>query len=348
MPRRLWFVVAVLGAVALVGGYLWWRGADRASFAWAVDHAPAGAERLSWTDWAAVREREGVHLSSGSDVSQVRHFLNAAYDDDLSSRSALTTSTVVLQERFGFSPATADWELFSQSAQGAVVLLHVPSGLLDHVAERLRGLGYGEPVRADGVWAGGEDLLASISPALTGELQYVALDRDDSLVVMSDSASYLVVATAAVRGSGPRATGFGPVVEDAGEPMSAAVYSGDYACGALAMAHAGAADRAQGRRLLAAAGRVEPYSAIAMTDEPDGDVRVAFEFADDTAARTNADTRARLAQGPAPGQGGTFADRFRVTSVSATGSLVVMELAPRAGASVLSDVSTGPVLFATC
>jgi hypothetical protein len=55
-----------------------------------------------------------------------------------------------------------------------------------------------------------------------------------------------------------------------------------------------------------------------------------------------------LARGPAPGQGGTFGDRFRVTSVTAQGSLVVMQLDPRPDASVLSDLSTGPLLFATC
>ena len=114
------------------------------------------------------------------------------------------------------------------------------------------------------------------------------------------------------------------------------------------MAHAGAADRAQARQLLSAAGEVNPYSAFAMSDEPDGSVRVAFEFDGDDVARTNADTRATLARGPAPGQGGTFRDRFRVASVTAHGSLVVMRLAPRPDASVLSDLSTGPVLFATC
>jgi hypothetical protein len=34
--------------------------------------------------------------------------------------------------------------------------------------------------------------------------------------------------------------------------------------------------------------------------------------------------------------------------MTAKGSLVVMRLEPRAGAYVLSDLSTGPVLFATC
>jgi len=350
VPRRLWIVLAaVLAVVAVVGGYLWWQRDDQSSFAWAVGHAPAGAQRLSWTDWAAIREHEGVRLSARSSPAELQHFLDAAYDDDLSSTSALVTSAAVLQKRFGFSPASADWELFSQSDQGAVVTLHVPSSVdLDDIADHLRELGYREPGEDDGVWQGGEDLAASISSSLSGELQHVALDRDDSLVLMSDSSSFLGAAMDAARGGGARANGFDGVVDDAGEPLSSVVYAGDYACGALAMAHAGATDQAQAERLLTAAGEVNPFSAFAMSDEPDGTVRVAFEFADDAAARTNADTRATLARGPAPGQGGTFSDRFRVESVTAQGTLVVMLLEPRPGASVLSDLSTGPVLFATC
>lgn len=350
VPRRLSVLVAAaLALLAVIGGYLWWHHDDRTSFAWAVAHAPAGVQRLSWTDWAAVREHEGFHLSERSSAAQVRRFLDAAYDDDLSSTSVLVTSAPVLQARFGFSPASADWELYSQSEQGAVVMVHLPSSVdLGDVADHLRELGYDEPAGDDGVWDGGPDVVARISPSLTGELQYVALDRADSLVLASDSASYLAVARDAVLGDGARATGLDAVVDDAGEPLSSAVFSGDYACGALAMAHAGAADRAQARQLVAAAGEVDPYAALAMSDEPGGGVRVAFEFADDRAARANADTRAQLARGPAPGQGGTFGDRFQVTSVTAHGSLVVMQLAPRPDASVLSDLSTGPVLFATC
>ena len=76
--------------------------------------------------------------------------------------------------------------------------------------------------------------------------------------------------------------------------------------------------------------------------------RVALAFDDAGQARTNADTRAVLARGPAPGQGGSFTDRFRVDAVTAKGSLVVLHLTPQPDASVLSDLSTGPVLFATC
>jgi hypothetical protein len=351
VPRRLWIVVVLVVAVVVAaGGVVWWHHRHGGtSFDWAVGHAPGGVQRLSWTDWTAVRAHEHADLSPTSSVSDLRHFLDRAYDDDLSSGSALVTSAPVLQQRFGFSPADADWELFSQSDQGAVVMVHLPSSVdLDDVGVHLRELGYRAPRDPDGVWQGGEDLLAQISSTLSGELQYVALDRSDSLVLTSDSAAFLQVAADAVRGHGETATGLAGVVGDAGEPLSAEVYSGDYACGALAMAHAGSADQAQGRQLLAVAGEADPYSAFAMSDEPDGTVRVGFQFDTEDVARTNADTRATLARGPAPGQGGTFGDRFRVSSVTAHGSLVVMRLDPRPGASVLSDLSTGPLLFATC
>lgn len=330
---------------------MWWRHhGDRTSFAWAVDHAPAGVQRLSWTDWAAVRAHEGGdHLSATSSTADLRRFLDRAYDSDLSSASGLVTSAPVLQARFGFSPASADWELLGQSDQGTVEMLRLTSSVdLGDVADRLGELGYQEPSDPDGVWRGGPDVLARISPSLSPELQYVVLDTHDSLVLTSDSAAYLQVAADAVRGKGATATGLDAVVDDAGEPLAAEVYAGDYACSALAMAHAGRSDRAQARELVAAAGQVDPYTAFAMSDEPGGQVRVGFEFDDGDVARTNADTRATLARGPAPGQGGTFGDRYRVASVTARGSLVVMLLDPRPDASVLSDLSTGPVLFATC
>jgi hypothetical protein len=349
VPRRLWVAGAVVAVVALVaGGVVWWRGGDETPFAWAVGHAPAGTQRASWTDWAAVRRHEGADLSLRSSVADLRHFLDQSFDDDLSSTSALVQSAPALQQRFGFSPADADWELFSQSDQGAVIMLHLPSADLDGVAGHLQELGYHAPADPGGVWDGGSDLIAEISPDLTPELSYIAIDTHDSVLLASDTSAFLTLATQAVTGDGARVSGLGAVVSDAGEPLSSAVYAGDYACSALAMAHAGASDQAAARRLLAAAGEVNPYSAFAMSDEPDGSVRVAFEFDGSDTARTNADTRAVLARGPAPGQGGSFRERFSIGSVTAHGSLVVMRLTPRAGAYVLSDLSTGPVLFATC
>ena len=56
-----------------------------------------------------------------------------------------------------------------------------------------------------------------------------------------------------------------------------------------------------------------------------------------------------LAAGQAPGQGGAFADRFSVdVRATADGDVVTLDLAPTEGSYVLSDLSTGPVLFATC
>jgi hypothetical protein len=350
VPKRLWIPGAVLVVVALVvGGLLWQRSRGDTSLEWAAAHAPQGTERISWTDWSAVREREHAHLSDRSSARDVRRFLTAGFDDDLTSTSALVTSAPVLQQRFGFSPASLDWELFAQSYQGAVVMMHVPSSVdLDEVADHLTELGYHAPTDPTGVWNGGVDLVTQISTNLTPELAYIGIDAHDSLILASDTSAFLSVAMAAARGDGPTLSGLGGVVPDAGEPLSAAIYTGTYACGALAMAHAGAADQAQGRQLLAAAGEVNPYSAFAMSDEPDGSVRVAFQFASSTEARTNADTRAVLARGPAPGQGGTFGQRFSIDSVTAHGSLVVMRLTPKRGAYVLSDLSTGPLLFATC
>ena len=96
--------------------------------------------------------------------------------------------------------------------------------------------------------------------------------------------------------------------------------AGEYACGALAMGQADADDQAQAAELVAAAGTVDPYLAFAMGVRPEGDVRVAMEFADDDQARVNADSRTVLATGPAVGQGGEFADRFAFESARADGT----------------------------
>ena len=87
---------------------------------------------------------------------------------------------------------------------------------------------------------------------------------------------------------------------------------------------------------------------FAMGEQAGGHVRVGMGFEDEEQARRNADSRAALATGPAPGQGGDFADRFLGESATADGALVTLDLKPRPGTYVFSDLSTGPVLFATC
>jgi hypothetical protein len=340
VPKRvLLALVAVVGlallAAAVIVAVRWWQDRDETRFEQATSYAPPDAERLSWTDWAAVRKQVGSDL-------------DAAHDADLSSASALVESAPVLDSKFGFSPANADWELFSQSGDGAVVIVKLPDGdAVDAVADHLDDVGFTRPDSDTGVWAGGDTLLPEIGDNLTPELQYVALDADEGLVLTSDRAEYLQQVVDGL-GDGELPEPMRSVVDGSGEPLTAAVYDDDRVCSALAMSQADADDQATADSLIEKAGTVDPMTAFAMSVQSGGDVRAVLAFADDDQARTNADSRSVLAAGPAVGQGGDFADRFSLVSAEADGSLVTLDLRPVAGQYVLSDLSTGPVLFATC
>ena len=349
MRRPLALGLAVLVAVAVVAGLLWWRGSDETRLARAVDLAPAGAERLSWTDWSAVRRQVGADLGDSPDGESVAAFLDEAFADDLTSTSALVGSSRTMQDELGFSPGTLDWELFAQSPEGAVDILGVGDDFaFGELSHRLLGHGFTEPEEADGVWRGGPDLLARIGPDLTPELQHVALLADRQLVLTSDQVPALEAAVEAASGDADTLESVDEVVEASGSPVSAGIFTGGYACQQLAMASADPDDRAAADALLEEAGEVHPMTGFAMGLRTDGDVRVAMSFEDDDAARTDVETRANLASGPAPGQGGDFADRFTLEDAASSGSVVTLDLAPVPGQYVLSDLSSGPVLFATC
>lgn len=352
MRRGVVVVVSVVVVVVLVAALLvavrWWQGRDRTAIQEATAYAPADAERLTWTDWAGVRDRLDADVDAGSTGGEVEDFLDDAFERDLSSGSALVGSAPVLQRRFGLSPATLEWELFSQSADGAVLVMRVPEDTdLGDVADALAEVGYAEPEDDDGVWEGGADLLPEIGSGLTPELQHVALVADEHLVLASDQPDYLEEVVDGL-GEGSLPEPVLDVVEASGSPLSAVVYDGDHTCSALAMSRADAEDQATAERLVAEAGGVDPVAAYAMSAQPDGQVRVALAFAGAEQARANADARAALAAGPAPGQGGDFGDRFTVASASADGDVVTLDLSPVDGSYVLSDLSSGPVLFATC
>ncbi|MBZ5738466.1 hypothetical protein [Nocardioides mangrovi] len=352
MSKRTTVAMVVVAALVVVAaslvGVRLWRDHDRTPLERAASYAPADAQRLSWTDWAAVRDRVGAHLDEDSSPGKVEDFLDEGYDDDLTAASALVQSARVLQAHFGFSPATVSWELFSQADDGAVVILKLPDDAdLDHVGDQLEASGFTRPDRDDGVWQGGDTLLPEIGADLTPELQYVAIDAGDGLVLTSDKADYLQGVVDHL-GDTDLPDPMQEVVSASGDALSASVYAGDYTCSALAMSHADDDDQATGERLVAEAGEVNPVTAFAMSMQPGGHVLVAMGFEDDDQARTNADTRATLAAGPAPGQGGDFTDRFTVASATADGDLVRLDLVPVEGAYVLSDLSSGPVLFATC
>ena len=314
-------VAAVAVLALLAAGALWWRAARSTELERAVGLAPAGAERLSWTDWAAVRSELDADLSASSSSSKLEDFLDEGFDADLTSTSALVESA-------GAAPRAVrvlarEHRLGAVQPVGRRRRAHPPAARLGRLRRdrRLawRSSATSRPDDEDGVWRGGASLLPEIGPDLTPELQYVALDADDHLVRTSDSAAFL---EQALDSDGEQVEGVDEVVDASGEPLSAAIYTGTHACQALAMSGADAGDQAQADELIEEAGEVNPVTGFAMSAQPGGGVRVVLSFENDDQARTNADSRSALAAGPAPGQGGDFADRFLVDSVTAEGSVV--------------------------
>ena len=344
-------VLVLLAAVAVVG-WRWWQDRHRTDLERAVAYAPSDTARFSWTDWAGVRAELGADLDDRSSAEDVEAFLSEGFDADLTSGSAMVDSATVLQQAFGFSPADVSWELLAQSTTGSVLVAGLPDDLdVDALGDDFEALGYERPDEDTGVWDGGEQLVAQIAASIGGTLspqfQYLALDGDRGLLLASDNGPYL---RGAVDGLDDDLDdeGLADAAGAVGAPLSAAVYTGDFACKSLAMAQADEDDQGTADQLVAAAGGVDPLTGFAMAAEPDGKVRVALAFEDDDRARRNADSRAQLAAGPAPGQGGDFSDRFELGPVTADGRVVTLELTPVDDSPVLSDLSTGPVLFATC
>lgn len=354
MHRRR-VVLAVLLALVLVAaaGVVVWRLLDRSSdYERAVGYLPSSTLRATYTDWAAVRSAaRGDSLSAASSARQVQDFLDRAFDRDLTSTSALAESTFALSARYGFSPLDAEWEAFGQSQEGQVVVLQLPeSADMEGIEKRLRTLGYDEPAAGLGegaTWQGSADLVATIDPALTPVQQNVAVLGSEHLVLLSDSAAPVSSAAAVVQGS---ASGLdvAALTSVAGEPVTATLWASDFACQDLAMSSADEEDQRVASSLVEKAGGVSPLSGLVMAQQPDRSITVGMRFETSDQASANLQARVDLAAGDAPGQGGTFPERFTVTSGEADGETVVLRLEPTGARFFFSDITTGPVLFATC
>lgn len=348
--RRLrWLLVGVVVIALVAATVVVWRLTrdDDSRFEAALALAPDSSERFSWTDWAAVRAEVGADLSADSSADELDDFLLNAFDRDLTATTALEQSAPTLQTTFGFSPGTIDWELFAQGEAGAVVIIGLPDDYdFGGLRDRLTKIGFEAPDSADGVWLGGVDLLETLDGPVTPELAAVQLDEDSGVLFGSDDPSFLEERADKARGD--LDDGVSAAVEAAGPALSASAFTGDHACSALSMSEADPADRTRAAELIEAAGEVHPLTGFAISAQPAGDVRVTMSFADADQARANADSRSRLAAGPAPGQGGTFPERFSLGEVVAVDTVVSMELEPLESTFVLSDLNQGPVLFATC
>ena len=242
--RNRWVVggAVALAVVVVAAAALWWRSTQVPELQRAVALAPASTERMTWTDWEGVRTTLGSDVDAGSGTEALTGFLDEAFEADLSPMSALVESAEAMQDSYGFSPASLEWELLAQSEDGAAVLMRLPDETdFEALGDRLERLGYQRPADDSGVWVGGRNLLPQIG-TLTPELQYLALDADQHLVVGSDTAAYAGTAIAAASGEEEGVDDLDAVLEAVGDPLAAAVYGGDVVCSSLAMGSAGAAD----------------------------------------------------------------------------------------------------------
>lgn len=354
MRRFLVFGLALLlVAGMLVAGAVVWKRLHRSDLEKALHAVPAGAKRVSFTDWAVVRRKLGVHLGEDPSDGRIESFIDKAYDRDFSAASSIDSAAVAMHEKFGVGPVNAQWEAFAQGSQGATMVLKVADGTdFDTLAGNLRSDGYTRPKADDGVWKGGIDLVAQLDPTLTPEVQYVALLEDQGLVVTSDTASYAAVAAKVARGDGDSAASVKGVDDMAGQlhdPANAMFWTRDFACEDLAMSQADQDEQDQATQLVRRAGGVTPLDGFAMAMLPDRTLRVVAHFEDSERAKKNLRTRARLAVGDAPGRGVSFTDAFRLTTSRATGGDVILDLTPKEKTGyVLSALYDGPLVFATC
>ena len=188
------------------------------------------------------------------------------------------------------------------------------------------------------MWSGGPDVAsrAGLSP----QFQYVALLADEHLLVASDAQAYAETALDTVRGDADAVAGLDPLVTASADSASALVYSGEYACRALALAGADPSEQAAGEALVEQAGDVHPLTGFALAATSAVDVRALLLYDDGDDASDDLDARVELASGPAVGQGGDFAERFALAGANADGPLITLDLERREGAYVLSDLSS--------
>lgn len=359
MHRRVLAVLLVLALVAVlaVGAWLGWRATQRTDLERAVALLPEPTLRATWTDWAQVRElADGGDLGADASTRDVGGFLSRAYDLDLTGTSAVADAAYAMNRRYGFSALDASWEVYGQSRDGAVVVLHFDDSVdLDGVERNLRRLGYAAPADGageEGVWVGSADLVATIDPSLTPVMQNVVVLPDEGLVLLTDAQEYAATAASVVAGDEPSMNEVDGVTDLAGlvgEPAAAVLFASDFACEALGMSSVDDDDRALADQRVADAGGVSPLAGLVVALETDRSLLVGMHFESSSQAAGNLEPRVELASGEAVGQGGTFEERFELVEARSDGNQVVMDLEPaRDDAALLSDLTQGPVLFATC
>lgn len=354
--RRVLVICGVVAVVLAVGiGFLVRARLQTTPFEEAVGRLPANTLRASFTDWSAVRSSvPGADLTSTSSPDEMKSFLDKAFDKDLTTASALSDDFEGLAANYGITPLDSEWEAYGQAESGSVDVLQLSSDVdLDALEESFVEVGYDAPADGagtDGVWAGSPQVVLKLGVPLSPLQQNVALVRSERLLLMSDAPGYLSSVVDLVKGDGDTldsAQHVSALVEAAGKATVAELWADDFACNDLRMSQADQAAAAEGEALVDDAGGVNPLDGMVMAQQADGTLVVSMAFATSDQASADLQPRTDLASGPAPGQGGTFPDRFKVTDSTASDDLVTMTLDPVDGP-LMDDLGQGPLLFATC
>ena len=353
---RLLVALAVVLAVVIAAGVAWVLTRGPATrLGEAVGVLPGTAERVSFTDWAAVRAEVGRGIDAGADEAEVQDFLDRAFDADLIATSGLWEATVTLGSAYGFSPLDVETEVIGQGRDGAVVALRLGEDADPAVIEeKLAGLGYAEPsggLGAQEIWRGDDDVLGLAGPSLAVLLRNVLVA--DGWVLASDEPDFLDKAAEVLLDGGESLAHtdgasrlLGALGED--EPTNAVLWPTDFVCEDLAMAQADDSEIPVVEQLVEEAGGVGPLAGMAVARYAPRDLVAALAYESDDRAARDSSARLALAQADAVGKGGSWAERFAATA-DRDGDVVRLQLRPRRTADgVLTEVTRGPVSFATC
>lgn len=347
-------------AVAVGVGFARTQDVPRPLLAQALETVPDVTQTANFTDWTQVRDvLEMSSVTSESSAADRQALLDAAYEQDLSVASSLVGSVDGMVGTFGWSVLDADWEMFAQAREGAVSVLSLRSDVdLEVLARTLGSLGYTAPdedALAGGVWHGGGDLLAQIAPGLTGGLAEIAVLSDQRLVVTSDDSAYAARTVEAIT------SGEGTFDELADVAATALPLYGDAvavvhqlprACQITSFTTTDAATQSAAAERARQAGGLAPQRGLGFGLRTQGSglvLEVVLRFASDAQAADQAAVRERLASGDAVGQGGTYDERFAIDDLELRGANLLLRLRPaRPQMSLLSDLTSGPLLFTWC
>lgn len=352
MRRSLAAVVVLV--LAVVAGAVAARSQPdpRPALAQAVAAIPADTGTASFTDWKRVR---GTGKGAGARRS-VGALMRRAYAHDLTSVSVVASAQQEMAEQMGWSALDLDWEMYSQSRRGAVLVLALsPSTRPARVVRGLRRAGYTPPTSrpsGGGVWETNGDVAANV-PGLPDQLANVAVLADRGLVLGSDRGAFLRRSLGVVRGA--RAS-FADTraARDLARTLApvdvAVLHDSASGCASTSYEDAAPADRNQATAL--AGGALEATRGLALglrERHRTQHLRVAMRFGSTVTAERQMAVRRRLATGDAVGQGGTFGERFDIARARTSGTVGVLDLrlrSPRTQA--FSDLDEGPLLFAWC